>query len=74
MNEESDYCGHQIDIVLPVNNPCILSAQAISNLSLPHEIKCKIKMPDNNDKEITSAEDEKAVTPSIVDVINVAFR
>lgn len=61
--------ANQIDIVLPVNNPRILSAQAISNLSLSHDIKCKIKMPDNNYKEITSAKDEKAVTPSIVDAI-----
>lgn len=61
--------ANQIDIILPVHNPRILSDQAISNLSLPQEIQCKIKMPNNNYREITSAEDEKAVTPSIVDAI-----
>lgn len=58
-----------IDIILPVNNPRILTEESLVQLNLPKEIKCTIKLPKNNLLEITSAEDERAVTPSIVDAV-----
>lgn len=59
----------KIDIILPVNNTRILTNLALQKLNLPSEIQCDIKLPKNNYHEITSADDEKAVTPSIIDAV-----
>lgn len=59
----------KIDIILPVNNPRILTGSALQELNLPGEIQCAIKLPKNNYHEITSADDEKAVMPSIIDAV-----
>ena len=60
----------KINIILPVNNPRILNAESLSELRLPKEITCEITLPKNNLLEITSAEEERIATPSIVDQVD----
>ena|SRR3990167_1894997 len=59
----------KIDIILPVNNPRILTAQDLKQLNLPAEIQCSIRLPNNNLLEITNADEEVAVTPSIIEAV-----
>lgn len=59
----------KIDIILPVNNPRILSAESVKNLYLSKEIQWEIKLPKNNLLEITCAEEEDIATPSIIDAV-----
>lgn len=56
----------KINLVLPVNNPRILTLEDINCLGLADNITCNITLPNNNLLEITSKEDEEIATPSIV--------
>tara|TARA_Y100000588_G_C14239154_1_gene918609 strand:- start:989 stop:1678 length:690 start_codon:yes stop_codon:yes gene_type:complete len=55
-----------INLVLPVNNPRILTIEDINSLGLADNITCNITLPNNHLLEITSKEDEEIARPSIV--------
>lgn len=56
----------KINLILPVNNPRILTPEDICRLNLANDITCEIILPNNSLLEITSKEDEEMAMPSIV--------
>lgn len=62
----------KISIILPTNNPRLLTVARLEKLGLPEELEYEIIIPDNNLYEIKSADDERIAIPSIINAAKQA--
>lgn len=62
----------KISIILPTNNPSLLTRAQLERLGIPEELEYEIFIPDNNLYEIKSSDDEKIAIPSIINAAKQA--